>query len=134
MEKEVKHQGLFTYHDLSKVTDLDNFEHCQLVFVTVKFCSCRFEEKYFDVSLVPVVLCKDVIQIVCIHQPLWLCFHSSPASWACRLFSPSLSSLNPFTPLSPFHTSFRHSERDEIRPENSGLFVKEGLYYETVCS
>ncbi len=61
-------------------------------------------------------------------------FHSSPASCVCLPFSPSPSSLNPFTPMSPFHTSFRHSEKDQIRPENSGLFVQEGLYYETGCS
>lgn len=131
MDMEVNHQGLFKSHGLAKVTDSEMFEHCQLAFVNVKPCSCRSVGKYFDISLVPVVLCKDFIQVVCIHQPLWLCFHSSPASWDCLRFSPSLSSLDPSTPMSPFHTSLRHSERDLFY---TILFVKKGLDYDSVCS
>lgn len=98
----------------------------------LKPCSCRFWGEILWCFLV--VLCIDVIQVVCTNQPFWLCFHSSPASWVCLPFSPSLSSLDRFTPLLPFHTLFRHFERDKIRLENSCLFVKEGLDYESVCS
>ncbi len=85
-----------------------------------------------DVSLVSAVLGKDVIQIICIHHHQQLSQVLS-ASWVCLPFSPSPSSLNPFTPMSPFHTSFRHSEKDQIRPENSGVVIQEGLYYEGLC-
>lgn len=106
MDKEVKHQGQFPSRDLAKkkkkqIWKMLNTDRSLMLMQMLE----RMLGSY-------VALCKYVIQVVYIHQPLRLCFHSSPASWVCLPSSPSLSSLDPFIPMSPFHTSFRHSERD----------------------
>lgn len=65
MDKEVKHQGLFASHDLAKITDWENTDSSfSLILMLMQMLE---KNTFFDVSLVPVALCKYVIQVVCIH-------------------------------------------------------------------
>lgn len=79
------------------------------------FCNAKQLHSYGCASWFQLALCKDNILVVCILQPLRMCFHNSPASWVSFPSFPSLSSSDPFIPMSPFHISVRHSWSESFR-------------------